>query len=129
MSQTVSASTEATYGVERVCVVWEQARSTFYDRRERAQRLCQGIMPGKRGPKPVVPDAELLDLIRHDLTTSPFRGQGHRKVGGGCVSGKGCGCLASECCDSCGRTGCCPLIVGGRGASQSPRWDDHHRGP
>jgi hypothetical protein len=51
MSQTVSASTGATYGVEQVCVVWEQARSTFYDRRERAQRLCHGIKPGKRGPK------------------------------------------------------------------------------
>jgi hypothetical protein len=42
----------------------------------------QGITPGKRGPRPVVPDAELLDLIRHDLTTSPFRGDGDRKVWG-----------------------------------------------
>jgi transposase InsO family protein len=89
MSQTVSASTEATYGVERVCVVWEQARSTFYDRRERAQKRFQGIMPGKRGPRPVVPDAELLELIRHDLASSPFTGEGHRKVWGRLHFGQG----------------------------------------
>ena len=89
MSQTVSASTGATYGVEQVCVVWEQARSTFYDRLERAQRLCHGIKPGKRGPKPLVPDAELLDLIRYDLASSPFRGEGHRKVWGRLRFGQG----------------------------------------
>jgi hypothetical protein len=70
------------YGVERVCVVWEQARSTFYDRRERAQKRSQGIKPGNRGPRPLVPDAELLDRIRHDLTTSPFPGEGDCKVWG-----------------------------------------------
>ena len=72
MSQTVSASTGAAYGVERVCLVWEQARSTFYDRRERAQSRSEGLMLGRRGPKPLVPDAELLGLIRRDLSASPF---------------------------------------------------------
>jgi putative transposase len=89
MSQTVSASTGATYGVEQVCVVWEQARSTFYNRRERAQKLCHGIKQGKRGPKPLVPGAELLDLIRHDFACSPFRGEGHRKVWGRLHFGQG----------------------------------------
>jgi putative transposase len=67
MSQTLSASTGAAYRVERVCLVWDQARSTFYGRRERSQRRSEGPMPGKRGPKSLVPDADLLDLIRHDL--------------------------------------------------------------
>lgn len=89
MSQTISASTGARYGVERVCVVWEQARSTFYDRRERAQKRCQGMMPGRRGPQPLVPDAELLDLIRRDLAASPFVGEGHRKVWGRLRFGQG----------------------------------------
>ena len=89
MSQTISASTGARYGVERVCVVWEQARSTFYDRRERAQKRCQGMMPGRRGPQPLVPDAELLDLIRRDLSASPFVGEGHRKVWGRLRFGQG----------------------------------------
>ena len=89
MSQTLSASTGAAYGVERVCLVWEQARSTFYDRRERAQSRSEGLMLGRRGPKPLVPDAELLDLIRHDLAVSPFIGEGHRKVWGRLRFGQG----------------------------------------
>jgi hypothetical protein len=60
MSQTVSEAAAKPYGVERVCDVWEQARSTFYDRQ---LKLVQGIKPGKRGPRPPVSDAELLDLI------------------------------------------------------------------
>jgi hypothetical protein len=43
MSQTVSEGSAKPYGVERVCDVWEQARSTFYDRQERVQKLAQGI--------------------------------------------------------------------------------------
>jgi putative transposase len=89
MSQTLSASTGSAYGVERVCLVWDQARSTFYDRRERSQRRSGGPMPGKRGPKPLVPDADLLDLIRHDLAASPFIGEGHRKVWGRLRFGQG----------------------------------------
>jgi putative transposase len=89
MSQTVSACTGATYGVERVCLMWGQARSSFYDRCERAQRRAEGLTPGKRGPKPLVPDAELLDLIRRDLAASPFIGEGHRKVWGRLRFGQG----------------------------------------
>jgi len=89
MSQTVSEGSAKPYGVERVCDVWEQARSTFYDRQERVQKLAQGIKPGKRGPKPYLSDAELLDLIRRDLAASPFRGEGHRKVWGRLHFGQG----------------------------------------
>lgn len=89
MSQTVSEGSAKPYGVERVCDVWEQARSTFYDRQERVQKLAQGIKPGKRGPKPCLSDAELLDLIRRDLAASPFRGEGHRKVWGRLHFGQG----------------------------------------
>jgi putative transposase len=89
MSQTVSAPTGAAYGVERVCLVWEQARSTFYDRRERAHSRPEGLTPGRRGPMPLVPDAELLDLIRRDLAASPFIGEGHRKVWGRLRFGQG----------------------------------------
>ena len=56
-------------------------------------------MPGKRGPKPLVPDADLLDLIRHDLAASPFIGEGHRKVWGRLRFGQGIESPASECCD------------------------------
>ena len=35
---------------------------------------------GKRGPKTAISDAALLELIRADLNTPPFQGEGHRKV-------------------------------------------------
>jgi hypothetical protein len=35
---------------------------------------------GKRGPKTVLSDAELLELIRADLKASPFQRDGYRKV-------------------------------------------------
>ena len=89
MSRTISVSTGTPYGIERVCEVWEQARSTFYERQDRAQKLAQGFRPGKRGPKPPVPDEELLDRIRSDLAASPFRGEGHRKVWGRLHFGQG----------------------------------------
>lgn len=89
MSQTASAVTGKPYGVERVCQVWEQARSTFYDRQDRTQKAAEGVKPASRGPKPPVSDAELLDLIRQDLAASPFKGEGHRKVWGRLRFGKG----------------------------------------
>lgn len=33
-----------------------------------------------RGPKPALSDARVLELVRADLSDSPFRGEGHRKV-------------------------------------------------
>ncbi len=36
--------------------------------------------PGKRGPKPRISDGELLVWIKADLASSPFLGEGHRKV-------------------------------------------------
>lgn len=77
MSSTLSASTNRLYGIERVCRVWSIPRSTVYDHRQRQQ---QGRELERRGPKPVVPDDELLNHIRKDLAESPFVGEGHRKV-------------------------------------------------
>jgi len=89
MSQTISVATDKPYGVERVCNAWEQARSTFYDRQERAKKAAQGIKPGKRGPTPLVSDVDLLELIRRDLKDSPFQDEGHRKVWARLRIGKG----------------------------------------
>ena len=38
MSQTISKSSGLPYGVQRICQVWEQAPSTFYERTQRALR-------------------------------------------------------------------------------------------
>ena len=74
MSQTVSAVMGKTYGVKRVCLVWAQARSTFYARKQRPEESSREHPPAKRGPKPEVSDEELLKLIRADLKASPFQG-------------------------------------------------------
>ena len=81
MSATVSPSTHWPYGIQRVCAVWDIARSSFYaapdaaapeDGREAAAQ--------KRGPHTTLTDDVLLALIRADLAASPFQGEGHRKV-------------------------------------------------
>jgi transposase InsO family protein len=77
VSQTISSSTGTPYGIQRVCRVWEQARSTFYARQARA---TVPATPRRRGPRPAVADDELLAKIRTDLAASPFQGEGHRKV-------------------------------------------------
>lgn len=76
MSQTVSPGVDKPYGVQRVCRIWEQARSTFYN----AGRQTCDEPPKRRGPCPSISDEDLLALIRLDLATSPFTGEGHRKV-------------------------------------------------
>lgn len=78
MSQTISPGTSKSYGVHRVCTVWEQARSSFYH----GLRQVPPAVPKRRGPRPLISDEDLLGLIRHDLATSPFTGEGHRKVYG-----------------------------------------------
>jgi transposase InsO family protein len=78
MSAAISPSSGRAYGVQRVCRVWDLPRSTVYARRERATRPPRAVR--RRGPVPRVSDADLLALIRRDLETSPFTGEGHRKV-------------------------------------------------
>jgi len=78
MGQTISAATGRPYGIQRVCRLWEQPRSTVYARQARAARPAPP--PARRGPTPAVAAAALLALIRADLAASPFSGEGHRKV-------------------------------------------------
>lgn len=79
MSAAISPVTGKAYGVQRVCCAWEMPRSSFYD------RIARKVVPlaaRKRGPKTPLTDDEVLTLIRTDLETSPFIGEGHRKVWG-----------------------------------------------
>jgi transposase InsO family protein len=79
MAGATSPATGRTYGVRRVCAIWGVARSSFYHAR------CQEGRPhrspaGRRGPKPLLSDEDLLAAIRRDLARSPWIGEGHRKV-------------------------------------------------
>lgn len=77
MSRTLSPSTGRPYGVRMVCEEWQVARSTVYAARARHLRI---VVPLKRGPLSSHTDAELTKLIADDLASSPFVGEGHRKV-------------------------------------------------
>ena len=80
MAGSVSPATGHSGGVARVCRVWGAPRSSFYLARHAAQTPAPARPAGRRGPKPAVPDAELLTAIRADLARSPWSGEGHRKV-------------------------------------------------
>lgn len=74
MSQSISPSTNKPYGLQRVCEVFGIPRSTFY-RKKSPKDSSQ-----KRGPKPAIRDEDLLSKIQEDIKTSPFTGEGHRKI-------------------------------------------------
>ena len=81
MAEATSPATGRSYGVARVCRVWEVARSSFYAARQAgADRSRSTPTPARRGPKPTLSDQDLLAAIRADLARSPWTGEGHRKV-------------------------------------------------
>lgn len=80
MSRETSAGFDKQYGLERVCRVLDLPRSTIYAQQRRESASVVSLHPVRRGPKPKIPDADLLLAIRTDLDTSPFIGEGHRKV-------------------------------------------------
>ena len=78
MSAATSPGTGLAYGLRRVCAAWGMARSSFYAMTsgQNAERP-----PAKRrGPKPAISDQALLVAIEADLETSPWEGEGYRKV-------------------------------------------------
>ena len=79
MSRETSPAMGRRYGLERVCQVLEFPRSTIYARRAADQRKVVPLRARRRGPKPKLSDAKLLEAIRADLAASPFVGEGHRK--------------------------------------------------
>jgi putative transposase len=82
LSATISLTSAKTYGVERVCTIWEQPCSSFYAwRRSNNIDSAEPATPAQQcGPKTELSDTELLGKIQADLARSPFRGEGHRKV-------------------------------------------------
>src|SRR6059058_1378222 len=77
MSAAISPATGRSYGVQRVCRMWALPRSSFY---HAVNCDPAPLPPARRGPAPPVGKASLLAAIKADLASSPFRGEGHRKV-------------------------------------------------
>jgi len=81
MSAMRSPAVDMVYGIERVCSVWEQPRSTYYAQVTRATTSAVSFRPKqKRGPKTQLSDADLLEAIRQAISDSPFEGEGYRKI-------------------------------------------------
>ena len=73
----VAASLDRAVGLAPVCEELGSPRSTLYAQRARVETP---VPISKPGPKPLVPDQELLGAIRTVLTDPPFMGEGYRKV-------------------------------------------------
>lgn len=88
MSNSISEETGKPYGVELTCLLGGFPRSSYYSRKAALKSTgdvsgrTEGLLPihGKRGPKTIIGDQDLLALIRNDIESSPFIGEGHRKV-------------------------------------------------
>ena len=81
MAQASSPAGGQTYGIRRVCQAWGVPRSSFYAAQAPApESAVPPCPPTRRGPKPFVSDEALLAAIKRDLETSPWTGEGHRKV-------------------------------------------------
>ena len=77
MSQACSIFTGKVYGLQRVCRVWNFARSTIYGKRQR-RRFPH--LAARRGPQGPFSDEGLVEHIQTVLVESPFHGEGYRKV-------------------------------------------------
>lgn len=78
MSATASLGSGKRYGVQRVLAAWGMPRSSYYA--ARSERPEPEDPAQRRGPKTEISDEELLAMIREDLASSPFQGEGYRKV-------------------------------------------------
>src|SRR5450756_54792 len=76
MKERVSAATNRRYPFTMICSVYRLARSSGYA----AWRGIGRPVATKPGPRPKVSDGKLLKLIRSEIETCPFVGEGHRKV-------------------------------------------------
>jgi transposase InsO family protein len=78
MAKAISPTAGQPYGIQRVCRLWDVPRSSFYA--AQVKSAVPAAPPARRGPKPAISDDALLAAIKRDLDTSPWTGEGHRKV-------------------------------------------------
>lgn len=76
MSRAASPSTGRIYGLARVCRIWNMAKSTYYWQKKNVTQTSKK-RPGPRGP---CHDPQLVEHIKSVLSSSPFHGEGYRKV-------------------------------------------------
>jgi len=78
MAKAISPTAGQRCGIQRVCRLWDVPRSSFYA--AQVKSAVPAAPPARRGPKPAITDEALLAAVKRDLDTSPWTGEGHRKV-------------------------------------------------
>jgi putative transposase len=73
-----SPSTSQPYPLTMICQVWRVARSSVY---ATAAPVGAAPVPGKRGPKTLVSDPDLVAAIRRVLSETPFHGKATGRCG------------------------------------------------
>ena len=81
MSQSTSPSGKRVYGTALVCRIWKISRATIY-RHGSAARAASDVAQTcrRRGPIGACGDQDLLVHINAEIETSPFQGEGYRKI-------------------------------------------------
>ena len=80
MSRTHSISTRRRYGTVRVCDIWRVPRATVYRHRDLRRACANETRPPRRGPQGAASDGAILEKIRAIIASSPFTGEGYRKI-------------------------------------------------
>lgn len=81
MSRAHSISTRRRYGTARVCDLWKIPRATVYRHRISSSAAANETQsPRRRGPTGAASDCVLLEKIRAVIASSPFSGEGYRKI-------------------------------------------------
>jgi hypothetical protein len=86
MSGETAVVTGKPYGLERVCRVLAFPRSTIYGQRQRESAKVVPLFPVRRGPKPQVPDADLLPPFALTCKPRPSPARASARSGRGCAS-------------------------------------------
>jgi putative transposase len=80
MKRQTSPSTGRRYPLTMICAVYRLARSSVYATAPTPATATDAPAPGKRGPKTLTSDAEIVARIRAVLAATSFHGEGYRKV-------------------------------------------------
>jgi putative transposase len=78
MRGAVSPSIGRRYPLTMICAAFRVPRSTVY--LGMAPASAASVILAKRGPKTRVNDVTVVEAIRAVLATSPFHGEGYRKI-------------------------------------------------
>jgi putative transposase len=73
-----SPSVQRRYPLATVCRLWGVSRATLY--RKRSAVANEPRPPGRRGPRGIHSDADLLAAIREAIEGSPFTGEASQAV-------------------------------------------------